>query len=463
MPDIQHVVVLMLENRSFDHMLGWLCEHGSDVDGLGGTESCPTDPDQRLGATPRVSVSKAVVPAAYVTDPDVPHEFPDVTYQLFGQQVAPAPPLPTVDGFLASYARQRGSDGVPIGVGRAAQVMACFDPAQVPVISTLAREFAVCDRWFSSVPGPTWPNRFFLAAATSDGHVDSPSGLEAVKDEIGFSTYGMTTLFESVGRSGRDWRIYYHEIAQTLAFSNLHEQLDHFHPFESDFLEDAARGRLPQYAFVEPRYFAFLGKPASDQHPPHDIRHGEQLIATVYDALRSGPAWNQTLLVLLYDEHGGFYDHVPPPTSLNPDGQVSASPAFDFQRLGVRVPAIIVSPWVARGRVDHTLYDHTSVAATVKALFGLPRFLTKRDAVANCFDHLLDLAKPRTDAPQNLSAAAARLLADAPVATTETAGLNDLQRSLVHLGTAVNAPTALRTEAVAAAHVDAMMKQFKAS
>ena len=167
------------------------------------------------------------------------------------------------------------------------------------------------------------------------------------------------------------------------------------------------------YSFIVPCFFA-KDQPANSQHAPQDARYGDNLVADVYDALRSNvDVWNQTVLIVTYDEHGGFYDHVVPPSQgvANPDGinspppgdTASWVPKFGFDRLGFRVPAVIASPWVARGSVDSTPYQHTSVLATLKSLYGLPAFLTKRDAQAKAFDGLFQKAsKPRTDTPQTL-------------------------------------------------------------
>jgi phospholipase C len=157
---------------------------------------------------------------------------------------------------------------------------------------------------------------------------------------------------------------------------------------------------LATYTFIEPRYVSFHEWKANDEHPPHDVRLGEYLVADVYDTLRNSPLWEKSLLVVLYDEHGGFFDRVPPPGSVpSPDGRKSKHPPFDFTRLGVRVPAILVSPFVERGRVDSTIYEHSSLPATIKTLFNLPEGLTARDEAANTFEKNLSRSIPRTDTP----------------------------------------------------------------
>ena len=445
---IRNIIVLMLENRSFDHMLGFLKEHNPEIEGLMGTESIPTAPQlASQGNVEMVTVSRFAGEEGYIRDPDPHHEFPDVTFQLFGQESEPSPPIPKNNGFVASYSLVPERTGVPIGVGKGKIIMKCFDPlTHLPVLSALAQNFLLCDHWFCSVPGPTWPNRFFVHAASSNGHVDSPSSLEAIEYELGFSTYGMRTIYENLMDKNLSWKIYYHDFPHALALTNLHRFPGNFRHF-NEFLEDAKTGELPDYTFIEPAYFNLPLNTASDQHPPHDVRAGERLLSDVYNAIRGNETlWNQSLFMVLYDEHGGFYDHVPPPKATNPDGKVSVSPPFSFDRLGVRVPAILVSPYVGRGQVDHTIYDHTSLLATVKKLFELPRFLTKRDATANTFEHRI-LEIPRTDTPTTLEppASAPKLVETADVVQSMT-GFSEFQRSLVKLSTLINTSAAPRTK-----------------
>jgi phospholipase C len=437
--EIRHVVVLMLENQSFDRMLGFLRpeDPAQQLDGLSGDETVPVVPE---GPSRLVRVRRASAPAAYVTDPSPGHQLQDVTVQLFGREQAPDPPAPTMSGFVWNYAHQTGDDGRPIGLERAEAVMDCLDPALVPVISTLARSFVVCDRWFSSVPGPTWPNRFFVHAATSAALIESPTDPQQIAGFLG-RRFRMRTIYENLMAAGRTWAVYFGDHAQASAISSLHRHNDLFRRLET-FAGDVASGALPSYSFLEPVYMDTSGSPASDQHPPHDLREGERLIAWVYDTLRSNETlWGRTLLVLLYDEHGGFYDHVPPPASVPPDDASAASAAFRFDRLGVRVPALLVSPWVARGRVDHRLYDHTSLLASVKELFELPDFLTRRDAQASVFDpaNFLDVARSPADMPRDL---ASLVPPRASIGGGIARKLSTLQESLLALGAALKTPGA---------------------
>lgn len=231
--------------------------------------------------------------------------------------------------------------------------------------------------------------------------------------------------------------MYFGDHAQAFGIGTLHRYAsDNFRRLDA-FAAEVAAGTLPHYSFLEPPYMDNPGSPAGDQHPPHHLLEGERLIAWVYDTLRGNEAvWRKSLLVLLYDEHGGFFDHVPPPATVPPDPASMTGEKFKFDRLGVRVPALLISPWVRKGRVDHRVYDHTSLLATVKGLFGLPEFLTRRDAQANLLDDANFLAAPRAlaDTPANL---AALVPSHAPAPRSKK--LSDLQQSLVALSTALGA------------------------
>jgi phospholipase C len=381
---IQHIVVLMLENRSFDHMLGFMRNTDYPIDGLTGNEWNPRDP-AHIDPTQEVRVSND---AGFIFSYDPGHSFHDVNLQLFDNPTGPpATSLPNA-GFILSYSQQPH-----VTPSIADTVMKCMAPTTVPVLTTLAREFAVCDAWYSSVPGPTWPNRFFVHAATSKGYLDNSQ----------FRNYDMPTIFENLAAANHTWRDYYHDFSQTWALQRLQKDANiaNFYSF-GQFKTDAQNGQLPTYAFIEPKYFSFFGE-ANDQHPPDDIRAGEALIADVYNSLRNSPQWEQTLLLILHDEHGGMYDHVTPPAAAPPDAFTSQ---FAFDRYGLRVPAVLISPFIPRGTIDHRTFDHTSIPATLKQVFGLSSFLTQRDAVAQTFADVVSLGVARTDVPSSLRPAA---------------------------------------------------------
>lgn len=399
---VDHVVVLMLENRAFDHLLGFLKEENPEIEGING--ACwnafdPTDPNSE-----KVYAFKCNNDSYYCTAPDPGHELDDTNVVLFGSKNVPNPAVARNNGFLLRYSQNQLNGGA-MPRDFAKRIMSCFDPDYIDVISDLARNFILCDQWFSSVPGPTWPNRFFAHAGTSGGHAESPSNWDAFRSWVSPSGYvELPTLYEKLDEKNVPWAIYYGDISHAENIGTI-AQSTNIAPFEENFFARVADGSLPNYVFIEPRFF---GSSANDQHPDHDVRHGEDLIARVYNALRGSNLWSRTLFVVVYDEHGGFYDHVPPPAAVRPDGNAFSGqkwnlPDFAFDRLGVRVPAILISPWALKGRVDHTRYDHTSLLATVRNLFKLSGPLTKRDEAANDFTKSnCWTADPRTDTPEQL-------------------------------------------------------------
>ncbi|HEX6044299.1 MAG TPA: alkaline phosphatase family protein [Pyrinomonadaceae bacterium] len=381
--EIKHLVVLMLENRSFDHMLGFLKSSTYPIDGLNGNE---TNPDS-TGSLVQVSND-----AKYVSDlkDDPGHDFISVNEQIFGNSQG-AGSGPYMQGFVKSYQAKTGN------LVSSRRVMKCFRSGRLPALTTLAKEFAVCDRWFSSVPGPTLPNRAFVYGATSQGRVNmSPNYLT------------LKTIFERLTEHGVSSKIYYTD--WTFAIGVKHIGIDNpnkYFRFYDDFKNDCKKNKLPAYSFIEPRYYdrpdrgpSFL---ASDQHPDHNVFNGEKVIKEVYEAVtKNKQTWESTILVITYDEHGGLFDHVRPPDAVSPGDAESAMPPFKFDRLGVRVPAVIVSPYIPRGTIVHDVFDHTSIIATARKLFlaGKPNtWLTERDRNANTFEGCLTLATPRSDKP----------------------------------------------------------------
>lgn len=384
---VNHVIVLMMENRSFDHMLGYLdYPPGASFEGVKGRE-------KQMGNL--LADGKTVNPgpgASYLIDPGPDHSHDSVMRQLLGTNPRSFPYQLTNNGFAMDYERLKPGDG--------ARALECFTPDELPILATLAKEFAVCDHWHCSVPGATWPNRNFVHSATSDGEVN-----------ITTRAYTNKTIFEQLSEAGRDWAIYYGGFPpQSLAFTNLwatlgRNWLQRFKPIEK--LYRAIRDdRLPHYAFIEPD---MLGKTSDSQHPgmggENDFRAGERLIWQIYQALYENPTvFNKTLLLITYDEHGGFFDHVPPPQG--PEYSVyphfkDKDYEFTFDLLGARVPAVLVSPWIAPGTVDHTVYDHASVPATLRKMFQVAAPpLSNRDAKANTFERILSLENPRDNLPR---------------------------------------------------------------
>jgi phospholipase C len=446
-PVVEHVIVVALENRSFDHMLGFLDHPNPAFERL--TQDGRYDNPGWDGAPP--------VPASPDAKPVLPIG-PDHSHDGVIEQLAlDAHGQPTNQGFVTSLERAgrnpkrpkysgllspavnlfRGLIGPkkPSTPGRGPLAMLCQPDRQVPVLSQLARDFAVCTRWFCPVPGETWPNRNFLHAATSDGETD-----------IDLRFYDDTTIFERLEKSGKSWHIYYDDTPQIWAFRELWDTAErhaNWYPFP-DFVAHVAAGQLPSYSFIEPNHRPPLPlmndrvssgpEVSNNQHPENnlvsdaaydvfdavaatDFARAETLIATIYEALRANPAvFERSLLLVTYDEHGGLYDHVPPPHAPNPGtkqdwptriGHVFLRPKaahFTFELLGPRVPALVISPYVPAGTIDTTVRDHSSVPSTVRQIFApASKPLTARDAWAPPFHTLLSLASPRRSDLPDLS------------------------------------------------------------
>jgi phospholipase C len=382
MAEIKHIVVLMMENRSFDHLVGWLQSDTYQIDGLDGSQSNRDSSGEPVNVTRDANYSGDYTP-------DVAHDFLNVNQQIFGTQTPAAGAPALMSGFVSSYGAVSGSGT------KSHSVMKCFDPKKVPVISTLAQQYALCTRWFSSVPGPTLPNRAYAHGATSVGHVDmTVNWWKETK-----------TIYELLVAHNRTAKIYYTDSTIALTYGGMLAAQDrYFVPDFHAFYDDCKNNNLPDYCFLEPRYNATTGSnpaAATDQHPDHDVSEGEDVILQVYNGIRSNPdTWNSTLLVIVYDEHGGLFDHVPPPATASPDGIDSASPPFGFDRLGVRVPAVLVSPYIEQGTIITDVFDHSSLAATARKVFigagWEDTFLTQRDKAASTFEGVLTLAAPRS-------------------------------------------------------------------
>lgn len=401
MDPIRHVVVLMLENRSFDHALGGLQSAIPDLKGVAnpGSNPCPS----------------GKVTQAAVADPqfklDPPHEHADVLAQI-GKPRAGA-----MQGFVTEFAKRHAKSDSKDWQ----QVMAYFRDGDLPVLHRLAKEFMVCNNWYSSMPGPTWPNRFFVHSGTSLGHFLTPNDLSTIGN---VRLYYQDTIYDRLTAEGIKWRIYHDGLPQSLALWSQWKYVLGNYAGMGRFRDHAmgSERKFPAYSFIEPRYF---GSWQNDQHPPSDALRGDALVASVYNAIRANDKlWNASLLVILHDEHGGFYDQAYPPKAPPPDWHTKR---YAFDQYGVRVPAVLISPWLARG-VDDTVYDHTSVLKYAIGKWKL-RGLGERVDKANPIAANL-LGKPRKDTPRRVTGAK-----PLPTATRKVRGqpapLNDHQRALL--------------------------------
>jgi phospholipase C len=393
---IKHIVTLMLENRSFDQMLGFLYESsgnasltGQPYDGLTGKES---NPDEAGRSWPVFKIDPAQH-TYFMPGADPGEGFQNTSYQLFRTDAPKPGQTPTNDGFVMNFKAAIASDLAhhfkdSLPGTQPGDIMGMYAPESLPVMSALAKGFAVCDRWFAPAPTQTIPNRAFANAATSQGHLDNH-----------VKVFTCPSIFGLLSQSGLDWAIYgYNRDPLTrLDFTDTQRADEsHFGHFR-DFQQRCADGTLPEYTFLEPSWSA----DGNSQHPNYDVSLGDQLMRDVYCAVRNGPRWNDTLLVITYDEHGGNFDHVPPPWgAAAPDDSVGEF-GFDFTRFGVRVPALLISPRIAAGtvfRARRGVIDHTSVLKTIEVRWGL-KPLTERDKAAPDLGDVLTLATPRTDDP----------------------------------------------------------------
>ena len=395
--NLKHIVVLMMENRSFDHMLGALKQKYPKINGLTGNESNPDTKGAIVKVQPNAQFQSQL-------DPDPDHHFPGVDLQIFG-----APPGPgrvaNMQGFVKDYFSQTKD------VNRSHNIMYYFTPDKLPVLTTLATEFAVFNGWFSSIPGPTICNRAFAHYGTSFGQV----GMDI------FYTLdtAVLSIYERMIQAGHTAKIYYYDQpSSTMEIVNLLKNQPQIFGTLDQFISDCAGNTLPDYSFIEPCYNDHPGPDggqilASDQHPDHNVREGERFIANVYNAIRTNPTlWQNTVLLVVYDEHGGIYDHVIPP-ACTPDGNIASADAtgtgepFAFDRLGIRVPAVLISPWIPRGTVvpgtedpaNAQIFEHASIPGTVTNFFlNGDAKRTDREQKANSFLGLLtDQMRPDDD------------------------------------------------------------------
>ena len=402
-PQIEHVVVVMMENHSYDNYFGALGDHG---DGLP-ADAHNVAPDGRRVRSHRLESTSQAREIACQSWPSTHEQWADGTN----------------GGFVRSAQRVAAVLDDEAVTARTDDVMGYWDAEQLPFYGSLARTFPLADRWFGSCLGPTFPNRRFLVAGTAHGlATDEPAKC--------FDRPTNGTIFDLLTRYGIDWANYHstsparlvasrligrggrqviaklaptarrrpgaalHELVSKLQFTadvfaiSALEHVRHVHGMKR-FFRDVATGRLPAFSIVDPSFVDF------SEEPPQDILLGERFAATVIDAVMRGPDWPTTLLVWCYDEHGGYYDHVPPPSAVEPDDvrPRTDDPDARYDRYGFRIPAVIVSPYARPGAVVHEVFDHTSILRLVEDVWNLPS-LTRRDAAATSPIGALDLDSP---------------------------------------------------------------------
>ncbi len=422
---INNIVVVMLENRSFDHMLGYLYADKGNISGSGqpfeGLTGNESNPDGKGGSV-NVFPIQATAPHPYFyPGANCGEGYANTNAQLFGTNQAPVPIVPATNrGFVTNFAytlsleSKRPNQVLPGTTP--AQIMGMYTPALLPILSNLAKGFAVCDHWYASAPTETLPNRAFVHMATSQGHLSNSAA----------KVFSAPSIFTALGKKSVNWSVYGYD-APPLTRGSVADITtapeSHFGEF-ADFQKAAAAGNLASYVFLEPKW----GSTGNSQHPDYNVAAGEQFLHDIYYTLYGSKLWPGTLLIITYDEHGGCFDHVPPPeNAVAPDNSPGES-GFDFKRFGVRVPAVLVSPLIPAGTVyrpvSATPFDHTSILATLQERFALAA-LTARDAAAPELGGALTLAAPRKDDPlAGLKVPASKSIPPLP------AGPDDLEMAL---------------------------------
>ena len=368
---IDHLVVLMQENRSFDSYFGRLSSSEQSQAGN-------PNPVDKSGPPILPFDNKKMCETA-----DLAHGWDAVHRQINGGKM---------DGFTATNVDPTDPTG--------SRALARYGPSDLPFYYALARTFGIGDRYFSSVPGPTYPNRYYLIAGTSFGHIDN-----TFPPANGWT---QKTVFEELDAAHVSWKIYNSQASvESALFQYVREHSAGHVVGMPQYFADAAAGKLPQVSFVEPAFFGTVEE-QSDEHPPANPQLGQQFSAKVIDALMRSANWPTSAFFQTWDEHGGSYDHVPPPAAPKPDdiapirGPGDAPAAFDLY--GVRVPVLVVSPWSRPHYVSHVVHDHTSILRTIEIRFGLEA-LSRRDAAAAPMTEFFDFSHPEYATPPKLPAA----------------------------------------------------------
>jgi phospholipase C len=366
---IDHIVVLMQENRSYDHYFGRL-RRGD------GTPRGATNPNPLGGDRIRPFHQKR-----YCETADLDHGWNGTHREWNGG---------AMDGFTAENVDPSDPNG--------SRTMGFYTRGDLRYYYKLYKTFAMSDRHFCSVLGPTYPNRYYLLAGSSFGHVNNAF------PDFGAGEWTQRTIFNLLDEAQPpvSWKIYYSDLPFGAIFGYVRDRLATNSAPIAQFAADAAAGNLPQVAFVDP---SFLGDTENDEHPPSNVQLGQALAAGVIDAVMTSPLWSRTALFLTYDEHGGFWDHVPPPAACTPDAIAPMIAPSDYQaefdRFGTRVPFVMVSPYARKRHVSHTPTDHTAILRFIETRFDLPA-LTRRDANADPLLDLFDFAAPPFLKPPHL-------------------------------------------------------------
>jgi phospholipase C len=372
---IKHIVVLMQENRSADTYFGQLSIEGQPA----------YEPEPTTGNPDPLHPGHTIVPFHKTTlceTSDLNHSW-NGTHQEWDNGA--------MDGFTA--ANDINSDNSDAADPSGTRTMGFYDRNDLPFYYALYKKFATGDRYFASVLSQTFPNRFYLLAGTSFGHIRNdfppPNG------------FTQPTIFNLLDAAHISWKIYFSQIPFAFEFAYVRNHVPGNVVPIKQYYDDAKAGALPQVSFVDP---IFAGPPnvENDEHPPSNVQVGQQFARKIVNRLEKSPNWSTSALFFTYDEHGGFYDHVPPPAAVKPDNIAPMLQAGDtpgaFDRYGIRVPVVVVSPFARHHFVSHVVHDHTSILRFIEVRFGLPA-LTARDAAADPMLEFFDFAHPPFSTP----------------------------------------------------------------
>ncbi len=349
---IQHVVLVMMENRSFDHIMGWLPNANGKQAGLTFNNKAGV-PQKTFHLTDYQNCNDA--------DPDHSYTGGRIEYN---------------NGACNGWLEANSSDNFSIGY---------YNQSDLAFLGSAGPGWTACDNYFAGIMAETYPNRFYQHAGQTDRIVNTTT----------IST--LPTIWDNLDAAGYSGRYYFGDVPFLSLWGTKYASIS---SPSSQFLIDCASGNLPEVSYVDPRFIDEASGTSSDDHPHADIRNGESFLNQIYTAVTTSPKWKNMLLVINFDEWGGFFDHVPPPTAPIPTADRAAG--NQDGRLGFRVPALLISPWSVRGAVSHTQFDHTSILKLIEWRWGLPA-LTVRDAGANNLALALNFNQTNLSAPPQYS------------------------------------------------------------
>ncbi|PLN74600.1 phosphoesterase-domain-containing protein [Aspergillus taichungensis] len=404
--NIKHVVYLMMENHSFDNIAGYWDFH-PDIDNLRNIKYCNeyTNRNWTVWDEPLEICASPYETEVPLEDPD--HEFAGVTYEIYRKWNATNDDVPNMGGFV-----ERQSDKYHSSPGESGFVIKAYDTKKSATLAEIGENFAFFDSYFAEHPGPTNPNRQFATSGSSCGMVDNGDQAAGFFNNVTGTTCA-TSIFESLSERGISWKNYYEtDIIDAWMYKWVQDNAQDHLAHADEFYSDLEEGTLPTFSYINPECCT-----VDSMHPTSNMAAGEQMIKHLYDAVRRSQYWDNVLIIINFDEHGGFADHVPPPVNVpQPEDGITfdgksegRDVTYDFTRLGVRVPAFLISPYIEANTLIHdagtmyahdSAYTHTSILHFLQELWGL-KGLNNRVQWAKTFEHVFS-RKKRYDAPVRL-------------------------------------------------------------